>query len=217
MINAIEHVVTTWIADYGYLAIFVLMLLESACIPVPSEVTMLFAGALTTAPFLAAGLKLNLPVVIAVGVVGNLVGSWLAWGVGYVGGKPLVDRFGRALLLRPHEIERTHDWFERKGPVTVLVARLLPVIRTFISLPAGVARMNFARFSFYTVLGCIPFVTVMAVIGAAVGMQWEQAKKTLEPFSYLIVAASIAVIVWWVASRLRQRRRGGHLEEAPPA
>lgn len=206
MLDAIEHFITTFISSYGYLAIFVLMALESACIPIPSEVTMLFAGALCTAPFLAVGQHLDLPTVIVIGTFGNLVGSWVAWGVGYKGGRSLVDRFGRALLLRPHEIDRAHDWFEHKGAKTVFIARLLPVIRTFISLPAGVARMGFWRFTIYTVLGCLPFVAALAILGAVVGRQWEEVKKVLEPFSWLILAICVGVIVWWVRKRLAERR-----------
>ena len=125
------------------LAIFVLMVLESACIPIPSEVTMLFGGALASPGFAAPGHELDLVLVALVGTLGNLVGSWLAYGAGAVGGRPLVDRFGRYLLILPHEVDRAHEWFERRGELTVFVSRLLPVIRTFISLPAGVARMPF--------------------------------------------------------------------------
>ena len=135
------------IARYGYLAIFVLMLLESACIPIPSEVTMLFGGALVTAPFLAPEQQLEFWLVVLAGTVGNLVGSWLAYWAGYSGGRPLVDRWGRYLLIRPHEVDRAHEWFERRGQAAVFFARLLPVIRTFISLPAGVVRMSVWRFT----------------------------------------------------------------------
>ncbi|HZD80156.1 MAG TPA: DedA family protein, partial [Actinomycetota bacterium] len=157
MLALFNDLVTQEIARYGYLAIFLLMVLESACIPIPSEVTMLFGGALASAAFVASGGQLNLVAVGLFGALGNLVGSWLAYGIGYAGGRPLVDRWGRYLLLRPHEIDRAHRWFERYGQGAVLLGRLLPVVRTFISLPAGVARMNVWRFSFYTLLGCLPW------------------------------------------------------------
>ena len=127
--------VTGEIARYGYVAIFVLMLLESACIPIPSEVTMLFGGALVTALFLAPEQQLEFWLVVLAGTLGNLVGSWLAYWAGYSGGRPLIDRWGRYLLIRPHEVDRAHEWFERRGQAAVFFGRLLPVIRTFISLP----------------------------------------------------------------------------------
>ncbi len=164
--------VTRWILDYGYLAIFLLMLLESACIPIPSEVTMLFGGALASAGFAGPGQELDLVLVILAGVAGNLAGSWLAYAGGAVGGRPLLDRFGRSLLVRPHEVDRAHDWFERHGEAAVFFGRLLPVIRTFISLPAGIARMNPVRFTVYTVLGCLPFVSVIAWLGYRAGDNW---------------------------------------------
>jgi len=120
--------VTGEIARYGYLAIFLLMVLESACIPIPSEVTMLFGGALVTAPFLAPEQQLEFWLVVAAGTLGNLVGSWLAYWGGYAGGRPLIDRWGRYLLIRPHEVDRAHDWFERHGQRAVFLGRLLPVV-----------------------------------------------------------------------------------------
>ncbi|HYY08880.1 MAG TPA: DedA family protein, partial [Actinomycetota bacterium] len=153
MLGILNDLVTRLIGDYGYLAVFLLMVLESACIPVPSEVTMLFGGALASAAFAGSGEPLDLVWVGAVGTLGNLAGSWLAYWAGAVGGRPLVERFGRYLLILPHEVDRAHAWFERRGELTVFVSRLLPVIRTFISLPAGVARMPFWRFTIYTVLG----------------------------------------------------------------
>ncbi len=155
-----EHLITDYILQYGYLAVFVLMVLESACIPVPSEVTMLFGGALANAAFVASlgqeGEQLNFAVVALVGTLGNLVGSWIAWGVGYRGGRPLVERWGRYVFLRQHELDRAEVWFERHGQAAVLGSRLLPVVRTFISLPAGVARMPFLRFSVFTFIGPAP-------------------------------------------------------------
>ena len=151
------------------LAVFVLMVLESACIPIPSEVTMLFGGALASAGFAAPGQELSLFWVGMAGTLGNLVGSWLAYWAGAYGGRPLVDRFGRYLLIRPHEVDKAHDWFERYGDAAVFFSRLLPVIRTFISVPAGVVRMPFWRFTLYTVLGCLPWTFALAWFGYALG------------------------------------------------
>ena len=153
MLSWLHDIAITAVADYGYLAVFLLMVLESACIPIPSEVTMLFGGALASASFAGAGQELDLVTVALLGTAGNLVGSWLAYWAGAAGGRPLIDRFGRYVLVLPHEVDRAHEWFERRGELAVFVSRLLPVIRTFISLPAGVARMPFWRFTVYTVLG----------------------------------------------------------------
>jgi membrane protein DedA with SNARE-associated domain len=162
------------------------MLLESACVPIPSEVTMLVGGALTTTAFAGAGNELNLVAVALVGTAGNLTGSWLAYGVGLYGGRPLADRFGRYLLIRPHEVDRAHAWFERRGEATVLLSRLLPVVRTFISLPAGVAEMPFWRFTLYTTLGCLPWCFALTIIGAALGSRWTLAEEYIREFAWLI-------------------------------
>ena len=193
--------VTQHVTTYGYAAIFVLMLLESACVPIPSEVTMLFGGALTVTAFAGAGNELSLPIVIAAGVVGNLVGSWLAYWAGAAGGRPFVDRFGRYLLIRPHEIDRAHAWFERRGEVAVGVARVLPVIRTFISLPAGVAKMPVRRFTIYTLIGCLPWVALLAWAGAAAGSKWDTVAKRFAPVAYLIVGMLLVGLLVWIARR----------------
>jgi membrane protein DedA with SNARE-associated domain len=199
--------VTGEIARYGYVAIFVLMLLESACIPIPSEVTMLFGGALVTAPFLAPEQQLEFWLVVLAGTLGNLVGSWLAYWAGYSGGRPLIDRWGRYLLIRPHEVDRAHEWFERRGQAAVFFGRLLPVIRTFISLPAGVVRMNIWRFTLYTVLGCLPWVLALTWIGAALGERWDRAEAIIRPFAWAIAIALAVAVAWFVWHRIRQIRR----------
>jgi membrane protein DedA with SNARE-associated domain len=204
--DTIHHFITTTVADYGYVAIFVLMLLESACIPIPSEVTMLFGGALTVTAFAGAGNELSLFWVTFWGVAGNLLGSWLAYGVGAAGGRPMIDRFGRYLLVRPHEVDKAHEWFERRGDATVFFSRLLPVIRTFISLPAGVAKMPIGRFSVYTLLGVIPWTFGLAWLGARLGAQWEVVTEWLRPVAWLIVAALLIGAVVYVARRWRQVR-----------
>jgi membrane protein DedA with SNARE-associated domain len=198
--------VTEEISHYGYAAIFVLMLLESACVPIPSEVTMLFGGALATAAFAGTGYQLDLAGVIAAGVAGNLVGSLLAYWVGYAGGRRLAVRWGRFLLIRPHEIDRAHDWFERHGEAAVFFGRLLPVVRTFISLPAGVARMNLPRFSIYTLLGCIPWTAGLAWLGYGLGDRWDEVERVVRPFAWVIGALLIAGIALWVWRRWRRVR-----------
>ncbi len=207
-----------FIVDNGYLAVFLLMVAESACIPFPSEVTMLYGGALANTAFVASvatGHKpLNFVIVALLGTAGNLVGSWIAWGVGYRGGRPLIDRMvtaepgsepflWRALRLKPHHVERADAWFADHGEVAVFASRLLPVVRTFISLPAGVARMKFGKFSLYTVAGCLPWTFALAAAGYGLGSQWHTVDKWLKPVTYVVAAALVVAFVWWV---LRQRR-----------
>ncbi|MFN2607261.1 MAG: DedA family protein [Acidimicrobiales bacterium] len=216
-----------FILNNGYLAVFLLMVAESACIPVPSEVTMLFGGALANATFvagLAAGhTHLNFVVVALLGTLGNLVGSWIAYGVGYRGGRPLLDRWTarapgtepllwRLLRLRPDHVERADRWFADHGEAAVFVSRLLPVVRTFISLPAGVARMRFDRFSAYTLAGCLPWTFALAAAGYGLGSQWHTVDHWLRPLSILVALVLVAAAVWWV---VRQRRSAGAATPAP--
>jgi membrane protein DedA with SNARE-associated domain len=207
LLGIFESFITEEIARYGYLAIFVLMVLESACIPIPSEVTMVFGGALVSASFLAPEQQLDLWLVTLAGTGGNLVGSWLAYWAGYVGGRPLIDRWGRYLLIRPHEVDRAHDWFERYGELAVFGGRLLPVVRTFISLPAGVVRMGFWRFTVYTVIGCLPWCLLLAWLGYLLGARWETVERVLSPFAWAIAAAIVVAGVWFVRRRIRTIRR----------
>jgi membrane protein DedA with SNARE-associated domain len=208
-----EHLITDYILHYGYLAVFVLMVLESACIPIPSEVTMLFGGALANAAFLSSlgndGEHLNFVLVALVGTAGNLIGSWIAWGVGYRGGRPLIERWGRYIFLRQHELDRAEVWFDRHGQVAVLVSRVLPVVRTFISLPAGIAEMPFLRFSLYTVLGCLPWTFALTAIGYALGSQWDTVERYLRPVSYLVAAVCVLAVGWWFYHRWSEVTRGG--------
>jgi membrane protein DedA with SNARE-associated domain len=201
-----SSLVTEEIVKYGYVAIFLLMVLESACVPIPSEVTMLFGGALVSASFLAPGHHLDFVAVALLGTAGNLVGSLLAYWAGYAGGRPLIDRWGRYLLLRPHEIDRAHDWFERYGHEAVFIGRLLPVARTFISLPAGVARMKLTKFTLYTLLGCLPWCFALTFLGYKLGERWDEVEAFVRPFSWAIAVAIVAGIGWWVWRRARALR-----------
>jgi len=207
----VQHFITDFILKHGYEAVFVLMVLESACIPIPSEVTMLFGGALANATFVAtvAGSHqhLNFLLVGLMGTLGNLLGSWIAYAVGRIGGRPLIDRWGRFILLKPHEIDRAEAWFADHGQAAVFFSRLLPVVRTFISLPAGVAEMPLGTFSVYTLAGCLPWTFALAGIGYAVGSQWDTVAKYFKPATYAIAALIVIGIVWWVLRRLRARKR----------
>jgi membrane protein DedA with SNARE-associated domain len=187
--------------------VFVLMLAESALIPIPSEATMLFAGFAVGAPAeSAAHHHLTLFGIVAAGVLGNLVGSWIAYGVGRAGRLELVERHGRWFHLKPSHLAWADRWFERYGDATVFFSRMLPIIRTFISLPAGVAKMPFVRFTVFTLLGCVPWVLGLALAGEAVGSNWQDVRKGFEYVDYAIVALVVAGVVYAVV-RVRRGRQ----------
>jgi membrane protein DedA with SNARE-associated domain len=197
IIDSVVNVATDFIDSVGVLGVFVLMLLESACIPVPSEATMLFAG------FNVSTGEMSLFGAVFAGVAGNLVGSWIAYGVGYYGRIELVERHH---LLNPRHVEWADRWFARHGDATVLVTRMLPIIRTFISLPAGVARMPFWRFTALTVIGCIPWVLALTLIGKAVGANWEDWRDHLHYLDYAVLAAIVIGVVYLLVRRRRTPR-----------
>jgi membrane protein DedA with SNARE-associated domain len=207
MLEWIEHFITNYLGEYGYQAVFVLMVLESALIPIPSEVTMVFGG------FLASRGRLDFFWVGLLGTLANVVGSWIAYWIGLRGGRPLVERWGRYVFLRPHELDRAEAWFERHGDAAVFFGRLLPVVRTFISLPAGVARMRFGRFTLFTFLGCLPWTFALAWAGLALGDNWETVLRYGEPISWAIAVAGVAFVAWWLIRR-RQRARNADRQAA---
>ncbi len=196
------------IATYGYLAVFVLMLAESACIPVPSELIMTFGGALAAGA--VPGTSLNLAGVILAGTAGNVAGSYVAWAVGRYLGLPALERLARGrlarrLLVREHDLDRAIAWFDRHGGKAVLIGRVLPVIRTFISLPAGIAGMAPVRFGIYTTIGCIPWTAALAAAGFAVGSHWESVVAAFHGPTYIIAGVLLLVIVVGVWRYVRRR------------
>ncbi len=203
-LNPIVNAGTDFISSTGLPAVFILMTLESACMPIPSEAIMLFAGS-----SVAAG-ELTLFGVVTAGVLGNLAGSWIAYAVGYYGRLDLLEK-NKLIHISPKHLKWADDWFERYGSATVFFSRMLPIVRTFISLPAGVAKMPFWRFTTYTLLGSIPWVLALALIGKAVGENWEEWREHLHYLDYVVVLAVIALIAYLL---IRRRRRRG-LEPAP--
>ena len=201
-----------FIAQYGYLAVFLLMLAESACIPVPSEVIMLFGGALAAGA--VAGAHPSLAGIIVAGVLGNVAGSYVAWAVGRYAGQAAVRRWGRRIGVREREIDRATAWFERRGAAAVLIGRLVPVVRTFISLPAGFAAMPPLRFGVYTTLGCIPWTAALAIAGYALGANWESVANGFHGPTYAIAGIVVAALVVAVLLRIRRSRR--NREEQSP-
>ena len=207
MLALLTDTIIRLVSEHGYLAIFVLMLLDSACVPFPSEVTLLFGGALTSTLVVGAGQELSLVGVVFWATVGTLIGSWLAYGVGYAGGRPVIDRFGRYLLIRPHEIDRAHDWFERHGEAVAAYGRLIPLVRSFVSLPAGVAAMRFWRFTLYTLAGSVIWCVGLASIGHVFGDRWREIERVIQPFAWIIASVVVVAFVVFVSRRWEQVRR----------
>ena len=205
VVEPIVDVATEFIGSTGVVAVFLLMTLESACIPVPSEAIMLFAG------FSVSNGELTLIGVVTAGVLGNLVGSWIAYAAGYYGRLDLLEK-NKLIHVSPKHLKWADDWFERYGAATVFFSRMLPIVRTFISLPAGVAKMPFWRFTVYTLAGCIPWVLMLALVGEAVGDNWEEWRHKLGYLDYVVLAAIVAGIVYLI---VRRRRAGGTPTEAP--
>jgi membrane protein DedA with SNARE-associated domain len=200
--DPIVEVAVDVVGELGLAGIFVLMLLESACIPVPSEATMLFAG------FNVDRGEYSLFMATAVGSVANLVGSWLAYWVGYYGRVDILEKHGKKLHIKKSHLEWADRWFERHGDATVFFTRMLPIIRTFISLPAGVARMPFWRFSLLTLAGCVPWVLMLTFIGLKAGEQWEDWKDSLHYFDYAVAAGIVLGVIYLI---VRSRRRRGEV------
>lgn len=205
MVNSVVQWCTHLIGSWGLWGVFFLMVLESACVPVPSEAIMLFAG------FSVSQGRMSLFGIVAAGVAANVVGSWISYWVGLYGGRPFVDRYGRYVLLSHHKLDVAERWFERYGAAAVFFSRMLPIVRTFISLPAGTARMRFWRFTLYTLVGCVPWVLMLGFVGEKVGQNWEHIQKRLHYLDYAVIAAVVVLIVWLLV------RRRGQKPAKPPA
>ncbi|MDQ3891804.1 MAG: DedA family protein [Actinomycetota bacterium] len=188
--------VTTTIGDYGLFAVFGLMLLESMGILIPSEAISPFAG------YLVSREEMTLFGAVAAGVLGNLVGSWVAYFIGLWGGRELWFHYGRLVGVRAHHLAVAEKWFDRYGEFTVFISRCLPVVRTFISFPAGTARMNFAKFTFYTFVGCVPWVFALTYFGYYLGENWDEVGAYLH---YLDYAVALGVLTGAVYLFLRWR------------
>lgn len=203
LVNETSHFVRT----AGLPGIFVLMALGSACIPVPSEVVMLFAGFAVVDPSASgADHHLTMTGIVLAGLLGTMVGSWVAYGVGRGGRLELIERHGSKIHMGPAQIERADRWFRRYGERIVLFGRLVPLIRAFVSLPAGIARMPLARFSVLTLIGSIPWVLGLAIAGHAVGGDWTSVRKGFEYVDYVLLALIVAGVGYLI---LRRRRGGG--------
>ncbi len=196
----------------GLWGIFLLMAPESACIPIPSEATMLFAG------FNVSEGNYSLWAAVLVASFANLVGSWVAYAVGYYGRVELLEQHGKKLHIKPSHLQWADRWFEKYGDAAVFFSRMLPIIRTFISLPAGVARMPFWRFSVLTFIGCVPWVFLLTFIGQQAAEEWTSWKDSLHYFDYFVAACIVLGVAYLAYRHLRGRGSGGGDDEGadPP-
>jgi membrane protein DedA with SNARE-associated domain len=199
IIDALANFVTFVISHLGYPGVFLLMAIESACIPIPSEFIMPFSG------FLVAEGQMNFWAVVLLGSFGNLAGSWLAWWVGHKGGRPLVEKYGKYILLSHHDLDAADKYFQKYGQNTVLFTRLMPVIRTFISLPAGISKMDFKKFSLYTFIGVVPFTAALTYAGVKLKENWAGLQPYFHKFDLLIGIAVVLLLVWYIFRHLKRK------------
>jgi membrane protein DedA with SNARE-associated domain len=187
----------------GYVGVMVAMAIESAMVPLPSELILPYAGFLVSDPTQIeplTGQQWNFWIVVLVATIGNTLGSLVAYAIGAYGGRPLLERYGKYVLIRPHEIDLADAFFARHGAATVFVGRLLPIVRTFISFPAGVARMRLRTFITYSTAGAFIWSTALVYAGTVLGENWTQIRAALQPFD-LAIAIGVVVLfvlfVWW--------------------
>ena len=196
LLSDVYQYIESFVRSWGYFAVFILMFFESACIPIPSEVTMVFAG------FMVSRGIMNLWLVTAAGTIANVAGSIATYYIGAKGGRPLVQRYGKYVLISHKKLDTADRWFGKYGEWAVFISRLLPGVRTFISLPAGVARMDVGRFLLYSTIGCVPWCFMLTYIGFKMGENWESVLYYYHRFEYLIIGiivlAIIILVVLWI-------------------
>ncbi len=195
------------ISTSGYAGIVLLMAIESACIPLPSEIIMPFSG------YLVSLGRFNLALVAVAGAIGCNLGSLVAYSVGAWGGRPLVERYGRYVLITRHDLQMADRFFARYGEWAVFLARLLPVVRTFIALPAGISRMNVARFHIYTFLGSLPWCWVLAYAGQRLGPRYVELRQYFHRFDAILGVLIVVGLVWFVQDRWRHRLKSQTLPQ----
>lgn len=210
MIAHILEALSAWITHVilllGYGGVMLLMAIESACIPLPSEIIMPFAGAVTVASIAAIHdmQPMNLWLVGLAGAIGCNLGSIPAYFIGAKLGRPFLEKVKWVrFFVTPHELERVDGWFERRGAVMVFVARLLPVVRTFIALPAGIARMNQVKFHVYTFLGSFPWCLGLAYLGAKMGQHWDGLRPYFHKFDFVLGILIVIGGIWFIRSRIK--------------
>jgi membrane protein DedA with SNARE-associated domain len=206
IIEIISAFIVATISLLGYGGVVLLMAIESACIPLPSEIIMPFSG------YLVSRGEMNLWLVGIAGAVGCVLGSMVAYWVGMYGGRPLIEKYGRYVLVSHHDLDLADRWFAKYGEVIVFVSRLLPAIRTFIAFPAGVARMNIPRFIIYTFAGSLPWCIGLAYVGQKLGEHWDKdprLKTLFHRFDFVIGILIVLAAVWWIWRHLKHSKREG--------
>lgn len=205
----VAHFIIAVISASGYAGVTLLMAIESACVPLPSEIIMPFSGYLC-GPHPEHTAHLNLIWVAVFGAIGCNIGSAIAYWIGAIGGRPFIERYGRFVLLDHRDLDRAEHFFKHYGSVTVFVGRLLPIVRTFIALPAGIARMSQVRFHIYTFLGSLPWCFVLAYVGLKLGQAWDHDPRfqaAFHRFHFAVELVVLAAIVWFVWTHWRDRVR----------
>ncbi len=206
MEHSIAQVILTWFTALGYGGIIAAMAIESCCIPLPSEIVMPLAG------FLAFQQRFTLWGAALAGASGCVVGSLVAYGIGAKGGRPLLRRYGHYALISPRDVDRADAFFARYGAPAIFLTRLMPIVRTFISLPAGIARMNLATFVVYSFLGSLPWCLALAFAGYVLGAHWQDVGGVLRRFDLLILVALVVLLAVFV---YRHGRRPMSSERMP--
>jgi membrane protein DedA with SNARE-associated domain len=203
MLAALTQHIIAIISSLGYGGVLILMAIESACIPLPSEIVLPFSG------FLVSTGRFELLPLTVVGALGCNLGSMAAYAAGYYGGRPLALRYGRWVGMAPADLARTEAWFQRRGDSTVFVTRLLPIVRTYIALPAGIARMPLGRFHLYTFAGSLPWCFVLAYIGYRLGTNWASIGPYFHRFDLIWAPALLALAAMAIWHHIRRFRKSG--------
>jgi membrane protein DedA with SNARE-associated domain len=206
MIKALLIGVIDYLAKFGHFGIFTAMTLESACIPLPSEVSLPLGGYLV---YLGTGSVLSMAIV---GTLGCLIGSWIAYVVGYFGGRPFILKYGKYFFVSKKDLDKADNFFKKHGDSTIFFSRLLPVIRTFISLPAGITRMNFYKFTLLTVSGSFPWCLLFVFLGFKFGENYANVEQYFTKFNYLIIAGVLGLVVAFIVWKLKERKKAKNLE-----
>jgi membrane protein DedA with SNARE-associated domain len=221
-VHAITEAVTGVIGDYGLYAVFLLMFVD-AILPAASELVMVYAGAVAVGAFPGSEVTLfgeeiestawAYVVIALAGTVGYTLGSILGWAIGLYGGRPYLERHGRWLHVTPEKLDKADAWFERYGDATVFVSRMLPVVRSFVSIPAGIGEMPLGRYTVFTFAGTIPWCFALAGVGLALGSQWEEFHSSFRYADYAIVALVVAGVAALLYRTHRRRTRRRAMEE----
>ena len=206
IVETISNFIINTIEQFGYAGVFVAMLLESAGVPLPSEVIMPFAG------FVAWEGRLSLLGVALAGTLGCFAGALVLYAIGLYGGRPLLDRYGKYVFIRKSELDRADKWFAQYGDITVFVSRMLPIVRSFFSLPAGMTHMNLAKFSLYTTLGSFPWCLALSYLGFFLGPRWSDVRQLLRYFNIAVIIGVVALIAYLIYNRKRIAARIQNVE-----